>query len=175
METYGGVLTSALDEGEWSVWRSGHFTPKEIAPGGRLIGTVGLRAAYIHKTLFVFLFGVVYIVKTLTSINFQNGLCRRIVRNVIRLADMPGQLSRYSDGLDGRCSILSKGKGFLCTPQRLDRLWGHSNSLSNVYRGPSPGVKRQGREGDYSPPSSAEVKNGGAIPALTYTSSRRCV
>jgi hypothetical protein len=26
------------------------------------------------------------------------------------------------------------------------------------------GVKRQGREADHSPPSDAEVKNGGAIP-----------
>jgi hypothetical protein len=29
-----------------------------------------------------------------------------------------------------------------------------------------PGVKRQGREADHSPPSSAQVKNGGAIPPL---------
>jgi hypothetical protein len=32
----------------------------------------------------------------------------------------------------------------------------------------SPGVKRQGRESDHSPPSSAEVKEGGAIPSLLY-------
>jgi hypothetical protein len=32
------------------------------------------------------------------------------------------------------------------------------------------GVKRQGREADHSPPSSAEVKNGGAIPPLPYMS-----
>jgi hypothetical protein len=30
----------------------------------------------------------------------------------------------------------------------------------------SPGVKRPGREGDHSP-TSAEVKNGGAMPALS--------
>jgi hypothetical protein len=30
----------------------------------------------------------------------------------------------------------------------------------------SPEVKRPGREADYTLPSSAEVKNGGAIPAL---------
>jgi hypothetical protein len=29
-----------------------------------------------------------------------------------------------------------------------------------------PGVKRQGREADHSPPSSYEVKNGGAIAPL---------
>jgi hypothetical protein len=30
----------------------------------------------------------------------------------------------------------------------------------------SQGVKRPGRQADHSPPSSAEVKNGGAIPPL---------
>jgi hypothetical protein len=35
----------------------------------------------------------------------------------------------------------------------------------------SPGVKRQGREADHSLPSSAEVKNGGAISPLLHTSS----
>jgi hypothetical protein len=33
-------------------------------------------------------------------------------------------------------------------------------------------VKRQGRETDHSPQSSAEVRNGGAIPPLPHTSSR---
>jgi hypothetical protein len=32
----------------------------------------------------------------------------------------------------------------------------------------SPGVKRQGREADHSPPSSAEVKKDGAIPPPPY-------
>jgi hypothetical protein len=35
----------------------------------------------------------------------------------------------------------------------------------------SPGVKRLGREVDHSPPSSAEVKNGEAIPPLPHESS----
>jgi hypothetical protein len=35
----------------------------------------------------------------------------------------------------------------------------------------SPGVKRQGREADHSPPSRAEVKNGGAVPPLSHMSS----
>jgi hypothetical protein len=35
----------------------------------------------------------------------------------------------------------------------------------------SPGVTRSGREADHSPPSSAEVKNGGAIPRLPQMSS----
>jgi hypothetical protein len=39
---------------------------------------------------------------------------------------------------------------------------------SNGYRGVvSPRVKRQGREGDHSPPS--KVKNGGAIPPFPNT------
>jgi hypothetical protein len=41
-------------------------------------------------------------------------------------------------------------------------------------RGSFPGgVKRPGRESDHSLPSSAEVKNGGAIPPLPHTSSWR--
>jgi hypothetical protein len=35
----------------------------------------------------------------------------------------------------------------------------------------SPGIKRPGREAGHSPPSSAEVTNGGAIPALLRMSS----
>jgi hypothetical protein len=54
-----------------------------------------------------------------------------------------------------------------------DRLWGPPSLISNGYRGGahSPGVKRQGSEADHSRPSSAEVKNGGAIPSLLHISS----
>jgi hypothetical protein len=34
----------------------------------------------------------------------------------------------------------------------------------------SPWVKRQVTEADHSPPSSAEARNGGAVPPLPYTS-----
>jgi hypothetical protein len=34
-----------------------------------------------------------------------------------------------------------------------------------------PGIKRPGREADHSPSSSAQIKNGGAIPPLTHLSS----
>jgi hypothetical protein len=45
-----------------------------------------------------------------------------------------------------------------------DRLWGPTSFLSNEYRGALfPGVKRPGRGANHSPPSSAEVKNGGPI------------
>jgi hypothetical protein len=37
----------------------------------------------------------------------------------------------------------------------------------------SLGVKRPGSEANHSPPSSTEVKNGGDIPQLPYTSSWR--
>jgi hypothetical protein len=37
----------------------------------------------------------------------------------------------------------------------------------------SLGENRTGHEADYSPPSSTEVKNGGAILLLPYTSQRR--
>jgi hypothetical protein len=42
--------------------------------------------------------------------------------------------------------------------------------LPSGYRGLfyGGGVKRQGPEADHSPPSSAEVKNGGAIPPLPH-------
>jgi hypothetical protein len=69
----------------------------------------------------------------------------------------------------------------------LDSRWGENNFLFSLrpyrVRGPSsvtynenarsvsPGVKRQGRESHESPPSSAEFKNGGAVPPLSRTSS----
>jgi hypothetical protein len=60
--------------------------------------------------------------------------------------------------LDGQGSIPGRGNIFLFTMSRL--------ALGTL----SPGVKRPGREADHSP-SSAEVKNGGAVPPLPYMSS----
>jgi hypothetical protein len=45
----------------------------------------------------------------------------------------------------------------------------HSASCPVGNGGSFPGVKRPGREADHSPPSSAEVKNGGALPPLPHT------
>jgi hypothetical protein len=51
------------------------------------------------------------------------------------------------------------GSRIFSSPRRPDRLRGQPNLLSNGYRGLfPPGVKRQGREADHSPPRSAEVK-----------------
>jgi hypothetical protein len=50
--------------------------------------------------------------------------------------------------------------GFFSLPPHSGRLWDLSDLLSNWYRGAFiPGVKWPVRRTDYSPPSSAEVKN----------------
>jgi hypothetical protein len=50
------------------------------------------------------------------------------------------------------------GARILSSPCRPDRLWGLPSLLSNGYLALSPWVKRPKREGDHSPPTSAEVK-----------------
>jgi hypothetical protein len=74
-------------------------------------------------------------------------------------------------GLDYPGSVPGSSKTFLfstaCRPPRRPR-------RSPIYWVPGalyPEVKRQGREADHLPPSSAEVKNGGAIPPLLHMSS----
>jgi hypothetical protein len=77
--------------------------------------------------------------------------------------------------MDGRDSIPDKRKSFLSIPQRPDRLWGPTSLLYNRYQGLFLflEVKLPDFEADHSPPSSAEVKNGGAILPLPYKSSWR--
>jgi hypothetical protein len=79
----------------------------------------------------------------------------------------PEYLSEYSDGLrtEQPGSIPGRGKKFFFIPQRLDGF------LSSEYKDSYPGVKRSAREPDYSPTSSAEVKNGGANPPVLHMSS----
>jgi hypothetical protein len=74
--------------------------------------------------------------------------------------------------LDDPGSIPNSAR-FFFSPQRPDQLWGPPSLLSNGYRGGeiSSGVKRQGHEANHSPRSTAEVKNGGAIPPLPHISS----
>jgi hypothetical protein len=49
----------------------------------------------------------------------------------------------------------------------------HPASYTIGTGGSFPGGMRPGRETDHSPSSSAEVRNGGAIPPLPHTSSLR--
>jgi hypothetical protein len=49
----------------------------------------------------------------------------------------------------------------------------HPASYPIGSRGALPGAKRPGREADHSSPTSAEVKDGGAIPPVPYISSWR--
>jgi hypothetical protein len=67
--------------------------------------------------------------------------------------------------------LMMAGARFFSSPQRPDQLWCPPTLLSNWYCGLFPqGVKRPGREADHSPPSSADIKNGGAIPSLPMSS-----
>jgi hypothetical protein len=65
------------------------------------------------------------------------------------------------------CELNDGGVGFqvpvgsrvVPSPSRPDRLWGLPSLISNGFRGAiSPRVKRPGRESNYSPPNSVEVK-----------------
>jgi hypothetical protein len=74
--------------------------------------------------------------------------------------------------LDGRGSIPSRGKRFFSTPSRPDLR--PTQPIINGYGGgaDSPGVKQPLLEADYSPQSSADVRNYGAIlfPMLPWYS-----
>jgi hypothetical protein len=52
----------------------------------------------------------------------------------------------------------SRSLEFFSSPPRPERLWDPPSLLSDGYLRSFPGVKRPVREADYSPPSSAEVK-----------------
>jgi hypothetical protein len=76
-----------------------------------------------------------------------------------------------SYGLDGR-GFDSRQKQDFSLPHSVQTGSGaHPASYSIGTGGSFPGRKRQGREADHPPPSSAEVKNGSAIPPLLHTTS----
>jgi hypothetical protein len=61
----------------------------------------------------------------------------------------------------------------LISTHLADRFWGPPSLLFNGYReAPPRGVMMQGREAGHSPPSSTEVKNGGAVSPPLHILSR---
>jgi hypothetical protein len=77
-------------------------------------------------------------------------------------------LSRYSDGLrTGRPGFDSRhGKIFPFSTASRPAVGPSQPPIQWVQRAVYPGVKRPACEADHSPPSSADVRNGGAIPPL---------
>jgi hypothetical protein len=77
----------------------------------------------------------------------------------------------YSDvlGLDSWGSIPARGTVFYLVYRVQTGSGIHPVSSPVVTGTPSTGIKRQGREADHSPPSSTEIKNGGAVPTLSKT------
>jgi hypothetical protein len=69
-------------------------------------------------------------------------------------------------GLGGPGSITGRGKNFFFSIASIPGLAPTQPPIQWVPEDLSSGVKRSGREANRSPPSSAEVKNGGAIPPL---------
>jgi hypothetical protein len=96
-------------------------------------------------------------------------------------------ISEFSGSRDGsvgvatgwraRVRFLEGARFFSSQRPHRHRLWGPPSLLFIGYPGGggalSRGVKRQGREADHSPPSSAEVKKCGAIPPHPHRSSLR--
>jgi hypothetical protein len=85
----------------------------------------------------------------------------------------PGQLSRYSDWLRaGRPRDQSwgpgRGKFFLLSMSSKPVLGPTQPAIQWLQRA-LPGVKQPRREADHSPPSSAEVKNCGAVTPLSVS------
>jgi hypothetical protein len=73
--------------------------------------------------------------------------------------------------LRSRDLLLGRGKKFVYSPVSRLALGPTQPHIQRVAGASFPGIKWPGREADHSPPSSAEVKNCGAIPVLPHTSS----
>jgi hypothetical protein len=78
-------------------------------------------------------------------------------------------------GLGDRGSIPGRGKICLYSTASCPALGPKKPPIQGAPRTFTPGVKRPGREFDHSPPCSAKVKNGRAVPPLPDTSSWRGV
>jgi hypothetical protein len=77
-------------------------------------------------------------------------------------------LSRYSDGQQVR---FQEAYGFSPLHSVQTCSGAHPASYAMIMEGTARGVKRPECEADYSSPSSAEVKNSGAVPPLLHMSS----
>jgi len=85
---------------------------------------------------------------------------KRILLYSLRLLT-PSFIGKHRIGyrLDGPGSNFGNDSRFVSSPKRPYRLWGpHTNQL-NLYQRSFRVLKRSERDGDHSPPSSAEVKN----------------
>jgi hypothetical protein len=74
-------------------------------------------------------------------------------------------------GLDGPGSIPGAARFFLFFTASRPALGPAEPPIQCIPGALSLGVKQQEREGDYSAPSNAEVKNGGTIPPVSHASS----
>jgi hypothetical protein len=84
-----------------------------------------------------------------------------------------GVATGYGTGRSGFYSRHGKIFRFSATSRQV--LGSTQPPIQWVPGAPSPGVKRPGREADHSPPTSAEAKNGGAIPPLPYVFMAQCL
>jgi hypothetical protein len=89
--------------------------------------------------------------------------------NIRNLDSSVGIATGY--GLDGPASIPGRGKIFLFSTTCRPALGPTQPPIQWAPGTLYPRIKRPGRKADHSPPSSAEVKNGGAIPPLPHMSS----
>jgi hypothetical protein len=109
-----------------------------------------------------------------TGIRYWFSQNHLILRTPWSIWEEPEQLSRYSDCIRaGRPRFDSRyGKNLLHSVQTGS--WAHPGTYQMGTEDSFPWVKRPRREADHSPPSSAEVKSGGAIPSLPHMSSWHC-
>jgi hypothetical protein len=89
--------------------------------------------------------------------NFQkHNICTNVPSSQILVVGLATGYGLEDQGVGVRVPVWAR---IFTSPCRPDGLWGPPNLLSNGYWGAlSPGVKRQGREADHSPPTSAGVK-----------------
>jgi hypothetical protein len=119
-----------------------------------------------QDSLFVCLFPHRILLRVIGNSDFQS--YRLVTKDTCALNKIlynfePRQLSRYSDWLRAgrpRCRSSSprKVKNFLFSTSSRPTVGPTQPHIQWVPGPLSPGVKRQGREADHSPPTSAEVK-----------------